>query len=241
MGLFGQGGFFLTRLTYDVGVMVMFLFQMVFMDTALTIVTGAAAPNAGSMLRSRYPRSLMGAFTYPLYAQLGMGRRLAVATRRQLSDWARATATSPARAWCMRSEASPRLAVSMIIGPRIGKYQADGQAQCRCRATTSYRAHSVASSWPSAGSGSIPVRRWALGQRQPAHRHHRGQHDAGRMTGSFGAMLYMWMRYGKPDASMAGNGLLAGLVAITAPSGFVNTVGACIIGFDRRRAGLLSR
>jgi ammonium transporter, Amt family len=40
----------------------------------------------------------------------------------------------------------------------------------------------------------------------------------------------MWMRYGKPDASMSGNGLLAGLVAITAPSGFVNTVGACIIG-----------
>ena len=30
---------------------------------------------------------------------------------------------------------------------------------------------------------------------------------------------------------MSGNGLLAGLVAITAPSGFVSTVGACIIGF----------
>ena len=41
----------------------------------------------------------------------------------------------------------------------------------------------------------------------------------------------MWIRFGKPDASMAGNGLLAGLVAITAPSGFVNTVGAAIIGF----------
>jgi len=50
------------------------------------------------------------------------------------------------------------------------------------------------------------------------------------MAGSFGAMLYMWIRYGKPDASMTGNGLLAGLVAITAPSGFVNPVGAVIIG-----------
>jgi ammonium transporter, Amt family len=50
------------------------------------------------------------------------------------------------------------------------------------------------------------------------------------MAGSFGAILYMWLRYGKPDASMTGNGLLAGLVAITAPSGFVNTVGAVIIG-----------
>src|SRR5260370_14959702 len=46
----------------------------------------------------------------------------------------------------------------------------------------------------------------------------------------------MWIGFGKPAASMAGNGLLAGLVAITAPSGFVNTVGAAIIGFA---AGML--
>ena len=44
-------------------------------------------------------------------------------------------------------------------------------------------------------------------------------------------MLFMWMKNGKVDASMSGNGLLAGLVAITAPSGFVSSVGACIIGF----------
>ena len=49
-------------------------------------------------------------------------------------------------------------------------------------------------------------------------------------TGSFGAVFYMWIKYGKPDASMTGNGLLAGLVAITAPSGYVNSRGACIIG-----------
>jgi Amt family ammonium transporter len=46
----------------------------------------------------------------------------------------------------------------------------------------------------------------------------------------------MWIKYGKPDASMSGNGLLAGLVAITAPSGYVNTRDACIIGII---AGLL--
>jgi len=40
----------------------------------------------------------------------------------------------------------------------------------------------------------------------------------------------MWVRYGKPDASMTGNGLLAGLVAITAPSGFVNPMASVLIG-----------
>jgi Amt family ammonium transporter len=50
------------------------------------------------------------------------------------------------------------------------------------------------------------------------------------VAGSFSAMLYMWILYGKPDISMSANGLLAGLVAITAPCAFVNTVGAVIIG-----------
>jgi Amt family ammonium transporter len=42
-GLIGYKGFFLTDGTYDVGVAVMFLFQMVFMDTTATIPTGAMA------------------------------------------------------------------------------------------------------------------------------------------------------------------------------------------------------
>jgi Amt family ammonium transporter len=49
-------------------------------------------------------------------------------------------------------------------------------------------------------------------------------------AGAFSSMLYMWLRYGKPDISMAANGLLAGLVAITAPCAFVNSVSAVIIG-----------
>ena len=44
-------------------------------------------------------------------------------------------------------------------------------------------------------------------------------------------MLYMWAFKGKPDAGMSANGLLAGLVAITAPSGFVNPTCSAIIGF----------
>jgi Amt family ammonium transporter len=53
---------------------------------------------------------------------------------------------------------------------------------------------------------------------------------------SFSAMLFMWIRYGKPDLSMCANGLLAGLVAITASCAYVSPVGAVIIGLV---AGLL--
>jgi hypothetical protein len=42
-GLFGSEGFFLTPALYTPGVAAMFLFQMVFMDTAATIPTGALA------------------------------------------------------------------------------------------------------------------------------------------------------------------------------------------------------
>jgi Amt family ammonium transporter len=49
-------------------------------------------------------------------------------------------------------------------------------------------------------------------------------------AGAFTAMVIMWTRFGKPDPSMMANGLLAGLVAITAPCAFVNSVSAVIIG-----------
>src|SRR6185436_9207153 len=71
-GLFGQKGVMLGGATYDVGVLVMFLFQMVFMDTALTIVTGTAAERwkYSTFLVSSI---LMGAFTYPLFANWAWG------------------------------------------------------------------------------------------------------------------------------------------------------------------------
>jgi Amt family ammonium transporter len=71
-GLWGQNGLFLMHKgTYDVAVMVMFLFQMVFMDTALTIVTGTVAERwkyAAFMVSS----FVMGAF-YPLFANWAWG------------------------------------------------------------------------------------------------------------------------------------------------------------------------
>src|SRR5256884_7711179 len=49
-------------------------------------------------------------------------------------------------------------------------------------------------------------------------------------AGGVSSMLYMWLRYGKPDPSMLANGTLAGLVAITAPCAFVTAPSAVLIG-----------
>jgi Amt family ammonium transporter len=49
-------------------------------------------------------------------------------------------------------------------------------------------------------------------------------------AGAMSAMIYVWLKFGKPDPSMLANGLLAGLVAITAPCAFVTAPVAVLIG-----------
>jgi hypothetical protein len=44
------------------------------------------------------------------------------------------------------------------------------------------------------------------------------------------ALMYMWLVYGKPDPTMSCNGMLAGLVAITAPCAFVTPMASVVIG-----------
>jgi Amt family ammonium transporter len=56
------------------------------------------------------------------------------------------------------------------------------------------------------------------------------------VAGSFAAWMLVWKLWGNPDPSMIANGMLAGLVAITAPCAFVSPIGAVIIGL---LAGLL--
>jgi Amt family ammonium transporter len=228
-GLFGMKGLLLAGHTYDVGVMVIFLFQMVFMDTALTIVTGAAAER-WKFLTFCVSSVLMGAFTYPLFAnwawgggwlsQLGVNAGLG----KGYCDFAGSGVVHAVGGLTA-------LAVALIIGPRIGKFNRDGSSNAILGHDISavligcfilafgWFGFNPGSTLGASGAGCLRIGSVAVNTMLAG------------CTGTFGAMLYMWALKGKPDASMSGNGLLAGLVAITAPSGFVNPTGAAIIGF----------
>ncbi len=119
------------------------------------------------------------------------------------------------------------LAGAIVLGPRIGKFKADGtpnaipghhipMAMVGC--------FILAFGWFGFNAGSTlaggDLRIGVIATNTML----------ASASGAFFALLYMWFKYGKPDISMAANGLLAGLVAITAPCAFVNSVSAVIIG-----------
>jgi len=230
-GLFGTKGFFLSGGTYDVAVFTMFLFQMVFMDTTATIPTGSMAERWTFKSFVIYAL-LVGAVIYPLYANWvwGGGWLSKLGSNFSLGhghvDFAGSSVVH-------LTGGVLALVGAKILGPRLGKFSKDGtpnaipghhipMAVAGC--------FILAFGWFGFNAGSslagtdlriavIAVNTMLAGA-----------------AGSFSAMLYMWLRCGKPDISMAANGLLAGLVAITAPCAFVTAPAAVLIGLI---AGLL--
>ncbi|HEX21777.1 MAG TPA: ammonium transporter [Actinobacteria bacterium] len=224
-GIFGTKGFFLVGGTYDVGVFMLFLFQMVFMDTAATIPTGGLAERWKFSAFCIYGVFIAG-LLYPIYGNWvwGGGWLASMGTNLGLGhgyiDWAGSSVIHAVGG-------ITALAGAMVLGPRIGKFNKDGSANAM-------PGHHIpmaivgtiilAFGWFGFNAGStlaatdlrisvIAVNTMLAGA-----------------AGSIAAMLYVWKRFGKPDPSMTANGLLAGLVAITAPCAFVGPVSAVIIG-----------
>jgi Amt family ammonium transporter len=228
-GLFGQNGFFLMHHgTNDVAVMVVFLFQMVFMDTAATIPTGAAMER-WKFSAFAISSFVFAAFIYPLFANWawGGGWLSNLGTNFGLGkgyvDFAGSGVVHAVGGLSA-------LAIAMVLGPRIGKFNRQGKPQailahdlvlvitgCLILAF-GWFGFNPGSTLGASTSGNLRIGAIAVNTMLAS--------AAGMMS----AMLYMWIMYGKPDASMTGNGFLAGLVAITAPCAFVNPVGAVIIG-----------
>jgi Amt family ammonium transporter len=224
-GLFGTKGFFLSGVTYDTAIFTLFLFQMVFMDTTATIPTGSMAERWTFKSFIVYGFFIAG-IVYPLYAnwiwgggwlsQLGANFGIGHGT----VDFAGSSVVH-------MTGGVAALAGAIVLGPRLGKFKADGtpnaipghhipMAMVGC--------FILAFGWFGFNAGSTlaggDLRIGVIATNTML----------ASAAGAFSSMLYMWIRYGKPDISMAANGLLAGLVAITAPCAFVNSVSAVTIG-----------
>ena len=226
IGLLGWKGFFLSGASYDVAVFTLFLFQMVFMDTTATIPTGAAAERWKFSSFTLYG-CFVGSIIYPVFGNWvwGGGWLSQLGTLFGIGhghvDFAGSSVVH-------LQGGVIALVFAWLLGARYGKYNKDGSANA-------LPAHNVplvilgtfilAFCWFSFNAGSslagsdLRISVAAVNTMLAS------------ATAAMATTLYMWwFKTKKPDPTMMCNGMLAGLVAITAPCAFVDSIGACIIG-----------
>ena len=227
-GLFASNGWFLGGNVYDVGVFTIFLFQIVFMDTAATIPTGAMAER-WKLKAFIVFGFFMSMLLYPVFgnwawgggwlSQLGVNFGLG----HGYADFAGSGVVHSVGGLCA-------LAGAMVLGPRLGKYNRDGTINpmpAHHIPMALLGAFILAFGWFGFNPGST------LGVSGGGLNRVGIVAVATMLAGAGGALsatLYMVLKTGKPDPTMIANGLLAGLVAITAPSGFVGANAGFIIG-----------
>lgn len=224
-GLFGTKGFFLNNSVYDVGVFTLFLFQMVFMDTTATIPTGAMAER-WKFTAFIFYAFFISMFVYPLFGNWvwGGGWLAALGVNFGLGhghvDFAGSSVVHMVGGVAA-------LAGSLVLGPRIGKYNKDGSVNA-------IPGHNI----PMAIIGTFILAFGWFGFNPGSTLSGNDLRIAivatntmiASASGALFATLYMIWKFKKPDPSMMANGMLAGLVAITAPCAFVNSYAAFFIG-----------
>jgi ammonium transporter, Amt family len=224
-GIIGWKGFCLQPSVYDVGIYTMFLFQMVFMDTTATIPTGSMAERWKYMSFMVYG-FMISMFLYPLFGNWVWGGGWLSTLGKNFGlghghvDFAGSSVVHLVGG-------VTALAGAIVIGPRIGKFNKDGSANA-------IPGHHI----PMAIVGTFILCFGWFGFNP-------GSTLAGTdlrigvvavntmLAGAAGGLvsaIVMWWKFGKPDPSMMCNGMLAGLVAITAPCAFVTSLSAVIIG-----------
>jgi len=223
-GIMGYKGFGLLG-TYDAGIYALFFFQMVFMDTTVTIPTGAMAERVkfSAMVITSFFISM---FLYPFFGNWVWGGGW-MATLGKNFGIGHGVIDFAGSGVVHSMGGMIALAGAIVLGPRIGKFKRDGTARA-------FPGHNIPMAiigtiilffcWFSFNAGSTlnstDLRLSVVATNTLI---------AGAIGGLV-AMGYMWIKFGKPDPSMTANGALAGLVAITAPCAFVNGMSALIIG-----------
>ena len=230
-GLVGASRFALVSAAQEPSSLAMFLFAAVFMDTAATIPTGALAE------RWRFTAFLcyalfMSMVLYPLYGNWvwGGGWLSALGQGAHLGhghvDFAGSSVVH-------MTGGIAGLAGAIVVGPRSGKFRRDGTI-------VAMPGHNLPMSvlgtlvlafgWFGFNAGSTLS---AVDARIAVIAVNTLLASA---AGAVSALIYVWYTVEKPDIAMVSNGLLGGLVAITASCAFVSPPAAVLIGST---AGLL--
>ena len=195
-----------------------FFFQAAFAATAATIVSGAMAER--TKFKSYFVYSLViTALIYPVVLRWTWGGGWLAQLQFPFSDFAGSTIVHATGGWAA-------LMGAIVLGARIGKYTKEGKPRA-------IPGHNIAFvvlgalilfiGWFGFNPGSELLADEFVPQIALKT----------LLAGSAGAVVAMitnWLKDGKPDVSMAANGLLAGLVAVTAPVGAIETWAAMVIG-----------
>lgn len=195
---------------------VFIFFQTVFCATAATIVSGAMAERTkfSSYLIYTLVISLV---IYPISGHWVWGGGFL--SKIGFIDYAGSTAVHSVGGWAA-------LMGAVVLGPRMGKYNRDGS-------TNAIPGHNIMMAtlgvfilwfcWFGFNPGSSLEAAGYIG-------HIAMTTNLSACAGALVAMFLTWKKYGKPDVSMTLNGILAGLVAITAGCHIVSLYGAIAIG-----------
>jgi Amt family ammonium transporter len=219
----GTKGFFLNGSVGDTAVLALFFFMMVFMDTTATIPTGAMAERWSWKNFVLY--GLWVALPYCVYANWVWGGGFLAQGG---INWGLGHgAVDFAGSGVVHAMGGIiALAGGICIGPRIGKY-IDGKAQPmpgHHLPMAIVGCFILAFGWFGFNPGST------LSGTDLRISFVVVNTMLASVAGAFSTMLWLMMRGKKPDPGMLVNGMLAGLVAITAPCAFVDPWAAVVIG-----------
>ncbi len=200
-----------------------FFFQVVFAATAVTIASGAMAERTKISAYLIFSAVMTG-LIYPVVVHAfwsgeGLIADLDIAGAR-FGDFAGSTIVHSAGGWAA-------LMGALFLGPRIGRYGPDGRPRA-------IPGHSI----PLAITGVFILWFGWFGFNPGSELAADGVVMRAAVTtllagaaGGLAATIMVWSRDGVPDVAMIGNGVLAGLVGITAGTATMTPVGAVVTGF----------
>ena len=199
------------------------IFQTVFAATAATIVSGAMAERTKFASYLLYS-VVISLIIYPVFGSWAWGNLLIGNNTSWLADlgfhdFAGSTVVHSVGGWLA-------LAGAIVLGPRLGKYSAEGKPNAILGHNLPLAALGVFIlwfGWFGFNPGSTTTGEGTIGYIAVTT-------NLAAAAGAVWALITSWVLLKKPDISMTLNGALAGLVAITAPCDGVSPIGAICIG-----------